>query len=285
MMEGKLYICATPIGNLEDITLRALKILKEVDFIAAEDTRHTIKLLNHYDIKNNLISYHGHNEKRRSSQIIEKLISGESCALVSDAGMPGISDPGAVIIKEAILNNVEVVVLPGATAFVSALVMSGFETDRFVFEGFLPHKRGDKISALEKIYNENRTIIFYESPHRLIDTLKAMIAVFGSRQLSVSREITKKFEETVRGDLGEVLDYFEGKEIKGEFVLVVKGNEAPIKEVSIDIDKYLIELLDAGMTKKDAVNYLVKTYRLNKNDVYKKSLEILNAGDGKWEKL
>ncbi|HAE43192.1 MAG TPA: 16S rRNA (cytidine(1402)-2'-O)-methyltransferase [Clostridiales bacterium] len=284
-MEGKLYICATPIGNLEDITLRALKILKEVDFIAAEDTRHTIKLLNHYDIKNNLISYHGHNEKRRSSQIIEKLISGESCALVSDAGMPGISDPGAVIIKEAILNNVEVVVLPGATAFVSALVMSGFETDRFVFEGFLPHKRGDKISALEKIYNENRTIIFYESPHRLIDTLKAMIAVFGSRQLSVSREITKKFEETVRGDLGEVLDYFEGKEIKGEFVLVVKGNEAPIKEVSIDIDKYLIELLDAGMTKKDAVNYLVKTYRLNKNDVYKKSLEILNAGDGKWEKL
>lgn len=284
-MEGKLYICATPIGNLEDITLRALKILKEVDFIAAEDTRHTIKLLNHYDIKNNLISYHGHNEKRRSSQIIEKLISGESCALVSDAGMPGISDPGAVIIKEAILNNVEVVVLPGATAFVSALVMSGFETDRFVFEGFLPHKRGDKISALEKIYNENRTIIFYESPHRLIDTLKAMIAVFGSRQLSVSREITKKFEETVRGDLGEVLDYFEGKEIKGEFVLVVKGNEASIKEVSIDIDKYLIELLDAGMTKKDAVNYLVKTYRLNKNDVYKKSLEILNAGDGKWEKL
>lgn len=284
-MEGKLYICATPIGNLEDITLRVLKILKEVDFIAAEDTRHTIKLLNHYDIKNNLISYHGHNEKRRSSQIIEKLISGESCALVSDAGMPGISDPGAVIIKEAILNNVEVVVLPGATAFVSALVMSGFETDRFVFEGFLPHKRGDKISALEKIYNENRTIIFYESPHRLIDTLKAMIAVFGSRQLSVSREITKKFEETVRGDLGEVLDYFEGKEIKGEFVLVVKGNEAPIKEVSIDIDKYLIELLDAGMTKKDAVNYLVKTYRLNKNDVYKKSLEILNAGDGKWEKL
>lgn len=284
-MEGKLYICATPIGNLEDITLRALKILKEVDFIAAEDTRHTIKLLNHYDIKNNLISYHGHNEKRRSSQIIEKLISGESCALVSDAGMPGISDPGAVIIKEAILNNVEVVVLPGATAFVSALVMSGFETDRFVFEGFLPHKRGDKISALEKIYNENRTIVFYESPHRLIDTLKAMIAVFGSRQLSVSREITKKFEETVRGDLGEVLDYFEGKEIKGEFVLVVKGNEAPIKEVSIDIDKYLIELLDAGMTKKDAVNYLVKTYRLNKNDVYKKSLEILNAGDGKWEKL
>lgn len=284
-MEGRLYVCATPIGNLEDITLRALKILKEVDFIAAEDTRHTIKLLNHYDIKNSLISYHEHNEKRRSSQIIEKLMSGESCALVSDAGMPGISDPGAIIIKEAILNNVEVVVLPGATAFVSALVMSGFDTDRFVFEGFLPHKRNDKISALEKIYNENRTIIFYESPHRLIDTLKAMIAVLGSRQLSVSREITKKFEETVRGDLSEVLEYFDGKEIKGEFVLVLKGNETPIQEVSIDIDKSLIELLDGGMTKKDAVNYLVKTYRLNKNDVYKKSLEILNTGEGKWEKL
>ncbi|PKM70527.1 MAG: 16S rRNA (cytidine(1402)-2'-O)-methyltransferase [Firmicutes bacterium HGW-Firmicutes-18] len=273
-MDGKLYVCATPIGNLEDITLRVLKILKEVNFIAAEDTRHTIKLLNHYEIKNRLISYHEHNEKKRSGEIIEKLLSGESCALVSDAGMPGISDPGAIIIKEAIENNIEIIVLPGATAFVPALVMSGFDTDKFVFEGFLPNKKGDKHKALEKLIYEARTIIFYESPHRLTDTLKAMIKVLGKRQISVSREITKKFEETVRGDLEEVLEYFESKEIKGEFVLVVKGSEESLPELSVDVDKALRELISEGMTKKDAVNHLVKTYKLNKNDVYQKSLEI-----------
>ncbi|HBH12291.1 MAG: Ribosomal RNA small subunit methyltransferase I [Clostridiales bacterium 38_11] len=273
-MDGKLYVCATPIGNLEDITLRVLRVLKEVDFIAAEDTRHTIKLLNHYETKNRLISYHEHNEKKRSEQIIEKLLSGESCALVSDAGMPGISDPGEFIIREAIKNNIEIIVLPGATAFVPAIVLSGFDTDKFVFEGFLPSKKGEKRKALEKLVDEERTIIFYESPHRLTDTLKAMIKAFGKRQVSVSREITKKFEETVRGDLEEVLTFFEAKDIKGEFVLVVKGSEESLPEASIDMDKALRELIDDGMTKKDAVNHLVKTYRLNKNDVYQKSLKL-----------
>ncbi|MDP3387345.1 MAG: 16S rRNA (cytidine(1402)-2'-O)-methyltransferase [Eubacteriales bacterium] len=273
-MEGKLYICATPIGNLEDITLRVLNVLKDVNFIAAEDTRHTIKLLNHYEIKNRLVSYHEHNEKKRSGEIIEKLLSGESCALVSDAGMPGISDPGAIIIQEAIKNNIEIIVLPGATAFVPALVMSGFDTEKFVFEGFLPSKKGEKSKALEKLVYEARTMIFYESPHRLTDTLKAMIKAFSARQVSVSREITKKFEETVRGDLGEVLAYFEAKDIKGEFVLVVKGSEESIPEPSIDIEKALRDLINEGMTKKDAVNHLVKTYKLNKNEVYQKSLQI-----------
>lgn len=278
-MAGILYVCATPIGNLEDITLRVLNILKEVDFIAAEDTRHTIKLLNHFEIKKSMLSCHEHNENQKSGYIIERILQGESCALVSDAGMPGISDPGEILIREAIKNGIETIVVPGASAFVSALVISGLRTDKFVFEGFLPHKKGEKLKVLEKLEKENRTIIFYESPHRLLDTLKLMLKALGDREVSVSRELTKKFEETVRGKISYIIEYFEAKEVRGEFVVVIEGNdqteENNIEE--IDVEEILRKLLDEGYTKKDAVKEVVKKYKLNKNEVYQKSLGITDV--------
>ncbi|SHJ13234.1 16S rRNA (cytidine1402-2'-O)-methyltransferase [Dethiosulfatibacter aminovorans DSM 17477] len=273
-MEGKLYICTTPIGNLGDITIRALETLKEVDFIAAEDTRHTIKLLNHFDIKKRMVSCHEHNEMSRSTEIINRVLAGESCALVSDAGMPGISDPGEILIKEAIKRNVEVVILPGATAFASALVISGLDTHKFVFEGFLAHKKSERTRELENLRNERRTMIFYESPHRLKETLKIMMKTLGDRNMSISREITKKFEETVRGNISFCLDHFESKDVKGEFVIVVEGSSEEEMEEEVDVRKKLIELLDEGYTKKDAVKKVSKDYNLHKNEVYQISLEI-----------
>jgi len=273
-MEGKLYICATPIGNLGDITIRVLDTLKEVDFIAAEDTRHTLKLLNHFDIKKKMVSCHEHNEMSRSAGIISRVIAGESCALVSDAGMPGISDPGEILIREAIKRNVEVVILPGPTAFASALVISGLNTRKFVFEGFLGHKKSERTKELEKLKFEKRTMIFYESPHRLKETLKIMGKVLGDRNISISREITKKFEETVRGPVSFCLEHFEAKDVKGEFVIVVEGSSEEEVEEEIDVREKLLELLDEGFTKKDAVKKISKDYNLHKNEVYQISLEI-----------
>jgi 16S rRNA (cytidine1402-2'-O)-methyltransferase len=274
-MEGKLYICATPIGNLGDITIRALETLREVDFIAAEDTRHTIKLLNYFEIKKKMISCHEHNEMSRSTEIINRVLAGESCALVSDAGMPGISDPGEVLVREAIKSNVEIVILPGATAFASALVLSGLDTHKFVFEGFMGHKKSERTKELEKLKFERRTMIFYESPHRLKETLKIMVKVLGDRNISISREITKKFEETVRGTVSFCLEHFEAKDVKGEFVIVVEGSmEDEEAAEEIDVRKKLLELLDEGYTKKDAVKKVSSDYKLHKNEVYQISLEI-----------
>ncbi len=194
-MSGKLYICPTPIGNLEDITYRTLRVLNEVDLIAAEDTRHSIKLLNHFEISKPLTSYHEHNKDSKGGYLINKLLEGENVAVISDAGMPGISDPGEDIIREAIENNIEVEVLPGATAFVTALVGSGLDTRKFAFEGFLDRDKKTRREQLEDVKEESRTMIFYESPHRLKDTLKDMSKVLGNRKISINRELTKNIRK------------------------------------------------------------------------------------------
>ncbi len=217
----KLILVPTPIGNLEDITLRALRILKEADVILAEDTRTTGKLLKHYDIKNKLQAYHIFNEHKVVDRIVDTIMSGNTVALVTDAGTPGISDPGFLLVRECIKNGIEVESLPGATAFVPALVNSGFPTDKFFFEGFLPHKKGRK-TRLEELSKMPYTIVFYESPFRLVKTLTQLAEYFGeNRNVSVSRELTKIHEETVRGTLKEVIDIFREKTVKGEIVIVV----------------------------------------------------------------
>ncbi|MET2986305.1 16S rRNA (cytidine(1402)-2'-O)-methyltransferase [Aureibaculum conchae] len=221
---SKLYIVPTPIGNLEDMTFRAIKVLKEVDTILAEDTRTSGKLLKHFDIGTPMQSHHMHNEHKMVTRLVERLKSGESIALISDAGTPAISDPGFLLARACIENNIEVECLPGATAFVPALVNSGLPNDKFVFEGFLPIKKGRQ-TRLEILAEESRTMIFYESPHKLIKTLTQFAKYFGEdRRISVSRELTKLYEETIRGTLKEVLIHFENKPPKGEFVLIVAGN-------------------------------------------------------------
>ncbi|NLV88430.1 MAG: 16S rRNA (cytidine(1402)-2'-O)-methyltransferase [Tissierellia bacterium] len=273
MEKGTLYICPTPIGNLEDITLRTLKVLKEVDLIAAEDTRHTIKLLNHYDIKKPLTSYHEHNIKEKGIELIEKLNQGVNIALVSDAGMPGISDPGEDLIKEAIEANIKVVPLPGPTASITALIISGLATDKFTFYGFLSAKKKDRIKELQEIKDYKMTTILYEAPHRLLNLLEAMVEILGDRKISISRELTKKYEETFRGTPKEALEKFQASGVKGEFVIVVEGSKEEEKP-EIDIEEALRAYLNQGYTKKEAVKKVVKEYNLPKNKVYRVSLEI-----------
>ena len=220
---SKLYLIPTPIGNLEDITLRALRILKEVNIVLAEDTRTSRKLFSHYDIDTNLAPFHMHNEHKVLQKWIDRIKSGETIALVSDAGTPAISDPGFLLVRECVKNNIDVDCLPGATAFVPALVNSGIPSDKFVFEGFLPVKKGRK-TRLKLLSEEERTIVFYESPHRIVKTLSLFCEYFGEdRKVSVSREISKMFEETKRGSAKEVMEYFEQKKPKGEFVIIVEG--------------------------------------------------------------
>ncbi len=220
---SKLYLIPTPIGNLEDITLRALRILKEVNIVLAEDTRTSRKLFSHYDIDANLAPFHMHNEHKVLQKWIDRIKSGETIALVSDAGTPAISDPGFLLVRECVKNDIEVDCLPGATAFVPALVNSGLPSDKFVFEGFLPVKKGRQ-TRLKLLSEEERTIVFYESPHRIVKTLSLFSEYFGEdRKVSVSREISKMFEETKRGSAKEVMEYFEQKKPKGEFVIIVEG--------------------------------------------------------------
>lgn len=220
-----LYLVPTPIGNLEDITLRALRILKEVDVILAEDTRHTLKLLRHYEIENKLISHHQHNEHKTVKKIAERIASGENIALVTDAGTPAISDPGFLLVRECVQAGIAVECLPGATALAPALVVSGLPADRFCFEGFLPHKKGRK-KRLKELSGETRTMIFYESPFRLVKALAQFAEILGDeRRASVSRELTKIHEETKRGTLKELIDYFSAKTVKGEIVITIKGIE------------------------------------------------------------
>jgi 16S rRNA (cytidine1402-2'-O)-methyltransferase len=219
---GTLYLVATPIGNLEDITHRAIKILGGVDLIAAEDTRKTIILLNHYNIKKDLISYHAFNEAKRTPELIDKLKGGQSIAIVSDAGTPGISDPAYRLVKAAIEEKINIIPIPGATAFVCAVTASGLPTDSFVFEGFLPHKKGRK-TKLGELSKETRTIILYESPHRLLKTLNELLSSLGERKIVVARELTKMYEEIYRGTIPEAINHFSAKPIKGEFVLIISG--------------------------------------------------------------
>ena len=222
---SKLYLVPTPIGNLEDMTLRAIRILKETDLILSEDTRNTLFLCKHFGIETHLQSFHKDNEHKVLATIISKLKSGTKIALVSDAGTPGISDPGFLLVRECLKNDIEIESLPGATAFVPALVNSGFPTDRFVFEGFLPHQKG-RNSRWQQIKEETRTIVLYESPYRILKLLKeAAENLEPGRRISVSRELTKKFEETVRGTVAEVLEHFISKDPKGEFVVVIEGKK------------------------------------------------------------
>ena len=222
---SKLYLVPTPIGNLEDMTFRAVRVLKEVDFILAEDTRTSGKLLKHYDVTTQMYSHHMHNEHKSIEGVLKRLQSGETCALISDAGTPAISDPGFLLSRACVQNNIEIDCLPGATAFVPALVNSGLPNDKFVFEGFLPVKKGRQTRFLI-LAEETRTIIFYESPHKLVKTLGHFIDYFGAdRQVSVSRELSKMFEETIRGTVTEVLTHYSEKPPKGEIVIVVEGKK------------------------------------------------------------
>ncbi|MEO1256375.1 MAG: 16S rRNA (cytidine(1402)-2'-O)-methyltransferase [Bacteroidota bacterium] len=219
---GVLYLVPTPIGNLGDMTFRGVEVLKTVDLILAEDTRTSGYLLKHYEINTPAQSFHAHNEHKKVEEAINKLKEGSSIAQISDAGTPGVSDPGFLLVREALANKIKIDVLPGATAFVPALIKSGFSCERFIFEGFLPHKKGRQ-SRIELLREERRTTIFYESPHRLLKTLNQFQEILGNRRVSVSRELTKKFEETVTGQIEELISYFGSKSVKGEFVIVLEG--------------------------------------------------------------
>jgi len=274
MEYGKLYICPTPIGNLEDITLRTLNTLKAVDLIAAEDTRHSLKLLNHYEIKKPLTSYHEHNILEKGPELIYRLTQGQKIAIITDAGMPGISDPGEHIIKLAIEEGIDVVALPGPTASITALVVSGLNTDKFVFEGFMPSKKKDRKEQLNKLVEERRTIIFYESPHRLLSTLEDMLDILGDRNIAICRELTKLYEEIYRGTFESAINKFEEENIRGEFVIVVEGNTKEDVQEDIDILEELEKFINKGISKKEAVKMISEEFNIPKNRVYKESLKI-----------
>ncbi len=271
---GKLYICPTPIGNLEDITLRTIRILGEVDLIAAEDTRHSIKLLNHLEIKKPLTSYHEHNIREKGPELIEKMNKGLNIALISDAGMPGISDPGQELIREALDEGIDVVALPGATAAITALVVSGLDTDKFIFYGFLSSKKKERKDELELIKDYKFTTIIYESPHRLKDLLSDISLILGNRKISVSRELTKKYEETFRGTAEEALEKFSQAKIRGEFVITIEKNTEVEEVEEINVEEKLKNLLEKGFTKKEAIKKVSQEYGIPRNSVYKKSLQI-----------
>lgn len=271
-MKGVLYIVSTPIGNLEDITLRALRILREVDLIAAEDTRRSLKLLNHYGISKPLISYWKEKEKIRSEEIIRKLNAGQSVALISDAGTPGIADPGAVLIKKAIEEGVDVVPVPGPTAFVAGLSMSGLPAEEFTFLGFLPSGRTQRRKALDDLSLELRTLIFYEAPHRIDETLEEMKIAFGSRRAVVVKEITKIHEKALRGSISEVLDEMKGRKAVGEYVIIVEGRARADKSSVEDVLPEIRALIKRGLGRKGAVKKVAEEYGLSKKELYDRSL-------------
>ena len=278
---GILYICGTPIGNLEDITLRALKVLKEVNLIAAEDTRHTLKLLNHYQINTKITSYYEYNKFKKAPYLVEILKKGQDIALVSDAGMPGISDPGYVLIDLALKDKIEIIPIPGVSALITALVVSGLPTDKFVFEGFLPRKIKERKRYFKSIENEERTIIFYEAPHRLKRALKDMLEILGDRKVVLARELTKMYEEIIRGKLSQILSKIDSKEIKGEITLIVQGGIKKKENDSLDflkneciMQEYLKKLKNQGYSNKDIIKIAQEKLNIPKNLIYKKLLEM-----------
>ena len=271
-----LYICATPIGNLEDITLRVLRVLETVDLIVAEDTRQTRKLLSHYQISKPLTSLHKFNEREKADQIIEQLKLGKTAAFVSDAGMPGISDPGAELIAKVIAAGLPLTVLPGANAAITAVVQSGLLAGPFYFHGFLPRKQSQITGLLTKLAGLACPLIFYEAPHRLCDMLRDLLEVLGDRRISVSRELTKRFEETRRGRVKEVLDHFQTERPRGEFVITIAGGEpaSDVEKSEDDILHLLEQLMSSGLSRKTAVEQVSGKYRLPKNQVYEIALRI-----------
>ncbi len=278
MTTGTLYIVSTPIGNLEDITLRALRVLKESDIIAAEDTRHTRHLLDRYQISTQLTSYHDHNKEDKAPVLVARMLEGKSVALVSDAGTPGISDPGYFLINLAADQKVPVVPVPGATAAIAALSVSGLPTDRFVFEGFLPAKHLARIKRLQGLAKEKRTLIFYEAPHKILKTLADILEVFGDRRAVITRELTKMHEETMRGSLSEILKHLQAGQVRGEFTIIVHGESPQPMKQEIDTAAYLRELmLHRGLSRKEAVAAAAEELGLPRKEVYRESLGIKNS--------
>lgn len=270
---GTLFLVATPIGNLEDITHRALRVLSEVDVIAAEDTRHSLKLLNHFGIKKPLISYHDNNRISRARELADKLLGGENIALISDAGMPGISDPGEELVALCISEHINVTVIPGCSASLTALVLSGLSTDRFAFEGFLPQKHSERVKQLKQIVSEERTLIFYEGPHRVKEMLKDTLAVLGDRKIALARELTKLHEEVLRGTVSEMLSLFEKQDPRGEFVIIVAGSprnsvqkETPYNDLSLE--EHVAVYVEQGYDRMDAMKQAAKDRGLTKREIY-----------------
>ena len=281
-MQGKLYLCATPIGNLEDITLRVLRTLKEADLIAAEDTRHSIKLLNHFDIKTPMTSYHEFNKVEKARYLVDKMREGTNVALITDAGTPGISDPGEELVRQCYEAGIEVTSLPGPAACITALTISGMATRRFAFEAFLPSDKKEKQEIFEEIKKETRTIILYEAPHRLVRTLSELLENLGDRRISVCRELTKTHETVFRTTVSEALSYYETEEPRGECVLVIEGkNRMEIQQEqersweAISIEEHMKRYLDGGTDKKEAMKLVAKDRGMKKRDVYQ---YLLNAG-------
>ncbi len=283
---GKLYICGTPIGNLEDITLRSLKTLRKVDLIAAEDTRHTRKLLNHYHIDKSLTSYHEFNKEKKSDYILQYLKKGQDVALVSDAGMPGICDPGFDIINLVIQNHIQVIPIPGVSALTTALVISGFDMSSFIFEGFIPKKKTEKERFFSRLKEEKRTIIFYESPHRIKNTLTIIKKTMGERRIVITRELTKIFEEIKRGYLSEIINEVSSQNIKGELTLVLQGFKGKKNELKSTVDDSKIKdeikkkmkiYLKKGYYNKDIILLITKEYNVPKNWIYQNILEERNS--------
>lgn len=273
-MPGILYIVPTPIGNLEDITLRALRVLKEVELIAAEDTRHTQHLLAHFGIKTALTSYHDHNERDKARTLVERLKSGASIALVSDAGTPAISDPGYRIVVDAIQAGIQVVPLPGASALTTALSASGLPTNGFLFEGFLPAKAQERKAKLQSLRGEVATLVFYEAPHRLLDALAEMLKIFGDREIAIGRELTKVHEEFRRGKLSEVISALADRDIKGEIVIMVHGTSGEAQVSDEELHGTIRQLAGNGMGVKEIAELLGERYGLAKKEVYKLALDL-----------
>lgn len=273
---AKLYVCPTPIGNLEDITLRTIRTLEEVDYIAAEDTRHTIKLLNHLNIKKPLISLHEHNEAFKSKELIELITSGHDVALVSDAGMPGISDPGEKLIKQCIESDVEVVTLPGPSAFITALVNSGLDTSRFTFIGFLDRNNKTRKETIEALKARQETLIFYEAPHRIEKTISELFEILGDRKIVIARELTKKYEQYIRTNLKSLSEDFSMLEHRGEMVIILEGAMEEIEpELNKEaVEKRIKELLLQDLPTKEVAKRIAIEYKIKKNDAYALALGI-----------
>lgn len=274
-MAGKLYLCATPIGNLEDITYRVVRTLNEVDLIGAEDTRNSIKLLNHFDIKTPMTSYHEFNKYDKAKQLVEMMKEGKNIAIITDAGTPGISDPGEEVVRQCFEAGIQVTSLPGPAACITALTMSGQKTRRFCFEAFLPKDKKEKVAVLEELKNETRTIIIYEAPHRLARTLKELRETLGNRQLTLCRELTKKYEEADKTTIDQAIEKYNEKEPRGEYVLVIEGKsqeeiheENKQKWESMTIEEHMEYYISQGNDKKSAMKLVAKDRGVSKRDIY-----------------
>ena len=280
-MTGTLYLCATPIGNLGDMTMRCIETLNEVDLIAAEDTRNSIKLLNHFNIKTPMTAYHEFNKYDKAKVLVSELLNGKNIALITDAGTPGISDPGEVLVKECYDNDIPVTSLPGCCALVNALIISGLPTRRFCFEAFLPSDKKERSFILEELINETRTIIIYEAPHHLKKTLKELYEVLGNRQIALCKELTKKFENVFRTNLSDAISYYEENEPKGEYVLVLSGKnrkdiilETRTQYENMSLEEHMNIYLDMGVEKKEAMKKVALDRGISKRDVYNQLLNV-----------